>query len=146
MSSSITEKSYGSLKEFLSDLEGRIARIRELIAYYLRRVDELNKAVRREETLRSYLLKYGIRLPQPPKTAILEITDDSSIIIETNPKDIIPIYEEVSDKLQQTLDKLAQIAEIMKNIQNIEAPIQVLYENEIPKYIIINLRKVEKKQ
>ena len=127
-------------------MEGRIARIRELIAYYLRRVDELNKAVRREETLRSYLLKYGIRLPQPPKTAILEITDDSSIIIETNPKDIIPIYEEVSDKLQQTLDKLAQIAEIMKNIQNIEAPIQVLYENEIPKYIIINLRKVETKQ
>jgi len=145
VSSLITERSYGSLREFLRDLESRIAKIRELIAHYLRKVDELNKAVRRENTLRSYLLRYGIRLPHPPRTPILEITDDSSIIIETNPRDIIPVYEEISDKLQQTLDKLVQIADILKNVQNIEAPIQVFYENEIPKYIIINLRKIETK-
>jgi len=141
----ITERSYGSLKELLKDLEDRIAKIRELIAYYLRKIDELNRAVTRENALRSYLLKYGIRLPHPPKTPMVEITDDSSIMVETNPRDIIPIYEEISDKLQQTLDKLVQIADILKNIQNIEAPIQVFYVNEIPKYIIINLRKIETK-
>ena len=145
MSPLITERSYGSLKELLKDLEDRIAKIRELIAYYLRKIDELNRAVTRENALRSYLLKYGIRLPHPPKTPMVEITDDSSIMVETNPRDIIPIYEEISDKLQQTLDKLVQIADILKNIQNIEAPIQVFYVNEIPKYIIINLRKIETK-
>jgi len=141
----VVERSYGSLKELLRDLEDRIVKIRELIAHYLKEIDELNKAITREDALRSYLLRYGIRLPHPPKTPIVEITDDSSIIVETNPRDIIPIYEEISDKLQQTLDKLVQIADILKNVQNIEAPIKVFYENEIPKYIIINLRKIETK-
>ncbi len=145
MSSLIAERSYSSLREFLKDLEAKILKIKELIAYYLKKVDELNRVIRREHALRSYLLRYGVKLPETPKSPILEITDESSIIIETRPQDIIPVYEEISDKLQQILDKLIQIRDVLKNIQNIEAPIQVFYENEIPKYIIINLKQVETK-
>jgi len=136
-------REYGSVEEFLKDLKNRIEEARKAVVKYLKKVDEVNRAVKREMFLRSVLSRYGIRLPMLPRSPTLELTEESTLIIDLKPQDLSPVYEEISDKLQEIVEKLSRIRDVMENLKIINAPIEVYYENGIPKYIIVKLRTLE---
>ncbi|RLG73669.1 MAG: hypothetical protein DRO23_08435 [Thermoprotei archaeon] len=136
-------KEYSNVEEFLKDLKNRIENVRRDVVKYLKKVDEVSRAAKREMFLRAALSRHGIRLPMVPRTPTLELTEDSTLIIDLKPQDLSPVYEEISDKLQEIVEKLSRIRDVMENLKIINAPIEVYYENGIPKYIIVKLRTLE---
>ncbi len=137
-------KKYNNIEDFIKDLKSRIDKVRKDVIQYLKKVDEVSKAAKREVLLRSLLSKRGVRLPSLPRSPTLELTEEATLIIDLKPQDLSLVYEEISDKLQETVEKLLRIREVMERLKIINAPIEVYYENGIPKYIIVKLRTVEK--
>lgn len=131
-------KEFSSFKEMLASLDEDIVEIKRVLGELLRRMEVLKVRAENERALKDVLSKMGISQTQGQVSNVLNLKKVKVIIKPTTEQELISL-EEFVEYLTSRMILLESIKKELSlfSTTNIEAKIEVIYVDGLPKEIYV---------
>lgn len=131
-------KEFSSFKEMLASLDEDIVEIKRILGELLRRMEVLKVRAENERALKDVLSKMGISQTQGQVSNVLNLKKVKVIIKPTTEQELISL-EEFVEYLTSRMILLESIKKELSlfSTTNIEAKIEVIYVDGLPKEIYV---------